>query len=143
VRVAASAREQCFTWGPQQHHSKYDRIVDVAMRYSAVVNYEEAVEIPLLLRHPASSSSSTSTTASQPTPLTLAGGFSAPTAQLRAVTVCFPRRRYFQWTFSINARNCCVFLLYYILIVQGDRCSFRQPGLDSRRRRHIERQSFR
>jgi hypothetical protein len=38
-------------------------------------------------------------------------------AQLRAAAVCFPRPMYFQWTlFSSNARNCCVFLLYYILI---------------------------
>jgi hypothetical protein len=52
-----------------------------AMRYSAVVNYAGAVEIPLLPRHPASSLSSISTVASQPTPATLAGGFSAPMAQ--------------------------------------------------------------
>jgi hypothetical protein len=51
------------------------------MRYSAIVNYVGAVEISLLSRHPASSSSSASTAASQPTPSTLAGGFSAPTAQ--------------------------------------------------------------
>jgi hypothetical protein len=54
-------------------------------------------------------------------------------AHLRATTVCFPRCRYFQWIlFSTNARNCCVFLLYYILNVQGDCCFFptarpRQP----------------
>jgi hypothetical protein len=51
------------------------------MRYSAVVNYIGAVEIPLLPRHPALSSSSTSTAASQPTPATFVGGFSAPRAQ--------------------------------------------------------------
>jgi hypothetical protein len=34
-----------------------------AMRYSAVVNYVGAIEIPLLPRHPASSSSSASTAA--------------------------------------------------------------------------------
>ena len=81
VRLAASAREQCFTWGPQQHQRTYDRILDAATRYSAVVNYAGAAEIPLLPRHPASSSSSASTAASQPMPSTLAGGFSAPTAQ--------------------------------------------------------------
>jgi hypothetical protein len=59
----------------------YDMIIDAAMRYSAVVNYAEAVEIPLLPRHPTSSSSSASTAVSQPTPPTLAGGFSAPTTQ--------------------------------------------------------------
>jgi hypothetical protein len=74
VRLAASVRERCFNWGPQQHQSTYDSIVDAAMRYSAVVNYAGAVEIP----HPASSSSSASTMASQPTTSTLAGGFSAP-----------------------------------------------------------------
>jgi hypothetical protein len=51
------------------------------MRYSAVVNYAEVVEIPLLLRHPVSSSSSASTAASQPTPATFAGGFLAPRVQ--------------------------------------------------------------
>jgi hypothetical protein len=81
VWLASAAREQCFTWGPQQHQSTYDRIVAAAMRYSAIVNYAGTVEIPLLSRHPASSPSSTSTAASQPTPTTLAGGFSAPTAQ--------------------------------------------------------------
>jgi hypothetical protein len=59
----------------------YDDIVDVAMRYSAVVNYIGAVEIPFLPRHSASSSSSASTAALQPMPSTLVGGFSAPTAQ--------------------------------------------------------------
>jgi hypothetical protein len=65
-------------------------------------------------------------------------------AHLRAATVCFPRRRYFQWTlFSTNTLNCCVFLLYYILIVQGAHRYFRQSCLDSRRRRRLERRSFR
>jgi hypothetical protein len=73
VRLTAFAREQCFTWGPLQHKSTYDRIIDAAMRYSAVMNYVGAVEIPLLPHHPASSSSSASTVASQPTPSTLAG----------------------------------------------------------------------
>jgi hypothetical protein len=81
VRLAASAREQCSTWGPQQHQSTYDRIIDAAMRYSAVVNYAGAVEIPLLPCHPASSSSSALSAASQPMPSTLVGGFLAPTAQ--------------------------------------------------------------
>jgi hypothetical protein len=63
VLLAASVREQCFTWGPQQHQSTYDRIVDAAMRYSGIMNYVGAVDIPLLPRHPASSSSSASTAA--------------------------------------------------------------------------------
>jgi hypothetical protein len=75
------------------------------MRYSAVVNYAGAVEIPLLSRHPASSSSSASTAASQSTPATFAGGFSAPRVQqlpqaqgphAYAAAVCSTRRRYFQ-----------------------------------------------
>jgi hypothetical protein len=81
VRLASAAREQFFTWGPQEHQSTYDRIIVVAMRYSAVVNYAGAVEITLLLRHPASSSSSALTTASQPTPATFVGAFLAPRAQ--------------------------------------------------------------
>jgi hypothetical protein len=54
VRPTASAREQCFTWGAQLNQSMYDRIVDAAMRYSAVRNYDGAVEIHLLphLRRP-------------------------------------------------------------------------------------------
>jgi hypothetical protein len=59
----------------------YERIIAAAMRYSAVVNYARAVEIPLLLRHPASSSSSASTTVSHLTSATFAGGFSAPRVQ--------------------------------------------------------------
>jgi hypothetical protein len=59
----------------------YERIIAAAMRYSAVVNYAGAVEIPLLPGHLASSSSSTSTAASQPTLATFAGGFSTPRAQ--------------------------------------------------------------
>jgi hypothetical protein len=51
------------------------------MRYSAVVNYAGAVEIPLLLHHPVSSSSSASIASSPPTPATFAGGFTAPRAQ--------------------------------------------------------------
>jgi hypothetical protein len=81
VRLASAAREQCFSWGPREHQSTYERIIVAAMRYSAVVNYARAVEIPLLPRHPASSSSSASTAASQPTPATFAGSFSAPRAQ--------------------------------------------------------------
>jgi hypothetical protein len=65
----------------------------VAMRYSAVVNYVGAVEIPLLPLHPVSSSSSASTAASQPTPATFADSdTAAPTgagpAHLRAAAVC-------------------------------------------------------
>jgi hypothetical protein len=81
VRLASAAWEQCFTWGPQEYRSTYDRIIVAVVRYSAVVNYAGTVEIPLLSRHPASSSSSASTAASQPTPATFAGGFSAPRAQ--------------------------------------------------------------
>jgi hypothetical protein len=51
------------------------------MRYSAVVNYAGAVQIPLLSRHPASSSSSASTASSQQTLATFAGGFSTPRVQ--------------------------------------------------------------
>jgi hypothetical protein len=80
MRLASAAREQCFTWGPQQHQSTYDRIIAVAMRYSDVVNYAGAIEIPPLLRYPTSSSSSASTAASQPTPATFADSFSASRA---------------------------------------------------------------
>jgi hypothetical protein len=136
VRLASSAREQCFTWGPLQHQSTYDRIIDVAMRYSAVVNYTGAVEIPLLPCHPTSSSSSASTVTSQSTPSTLDGGFSAPMAQQQpqaqgphtyvqrpfvppdAVTFSGP---YFQ---LIRVIIVCL-RLYYILIIHGDRRSFR------------------
>jgi hypothetical protein len=59
----------------------YERILAAAMRYSAVVNYIGAVEIPLLPHHPASSSSSASTVASQLMPATFAGGLSAPRVQ--------------------------------------------------------------
>jgi hypothetical protein len=81
VQLASTAIRQCSTWGLQEHQGTYERILAAAMRYSAVVNYAGAVEIPLLLRHPASSSSSASTAASQPTPATFASGFSAPRAQ--------------------------------------------------------------
>jgi hypothetical protein len=57
------------------------------MRYSAVVNYAGAVEIPLLSHHPASSSSSASTAASQQTPATFAGG-----SQLRRYNTTHRRR---------------------------------------------------
>jgi hypothetical protein len=39
----------------------YDRIIAAAMGYSVVVNYTGVLEIPLLSRHPALSSSSAST----------------------------------------------------------------------------------
>jgi hypothetical protein len=42
VWLAVSAREQCFTWGA----SAAPEHIDAAMRYSAVVNYAEAAEIP-------------------------------------------------------------------------------------------------
>jgi hypothetical protein len=64
VRLASVAMGQCFSWGPHEHRSTYERIIAADMRYSAVVNYAGAVEIPLLPRHPASSSSSASTAAS-------------------------------------------------------------------------------
>jgi hypothetical protein len=74
----------------------------------------------------------------------IAATIGAGPVHLHATAVCFPRRRYFHWTlFSTNAQNCCVFVLYYILIIQGSCRSFRQPGLDSRRRRHLELRSFR
>jgi hypothetical protein len=75
VRLASAAMGQCFSWGPKEHRSTYERIITAAMRYSAVVNYAGAVEISFLLRHPASSSSSASTAASQPIPATFAAGF--------------------------------------------------------------------
>jgi hypothetical protein len=81
VRLASGVIGQCFSWGSQEHRSTYERILATAMRYSAVENYAGAVEIPLLPRHPTSSSSSASTAASQPTPTTFAGGFSAPRVQ--------------------------------------------------------------
>jgi hypothetical protein len=81
ARLASAAMGQCFSWGPQEHRSTYERIIAAAMRYSVVVNYAEVVEIPLLLRHQVSSSSSASTAASQPTPATFAGGFLAPRVQ--------------------------------------------------------------
>jgi hypothetical protein len=84
VRLASAAMGQCFSWGPQEHRSTYERIIAAAMRYSVVVNYAGAAEIPLLPRHPASSSSSATTAASQPTPATFAGGFSAPRVQQHA-----------------------------------------------------------
>jgi hypothetical protein len=81
VRLASGAIGQCHAWTPQGHRSTYERILAVTMMYSAVVNYAEAVEIPLLLRHSASSSSSTSTATSQQTPASFTGGFSAPRVQ--------------------------------------------------------------
>jgi hypothetical protein len=81
VRLASAAMGQCFSWGPQEHRSTYERIIAATKRYSAVVNYAGAVEIPLLPCHPASSSSSASTAASQSTPATFAGRFLALRAQ--------------------------------------------------------------
>jgi hypothetical protein len=81
VRLASAAMGQCFSWGPQEHWSTYERIIIAAMRYSAVVNYAGAVEIPLLPRHPASSSIFASTAALPSMPATFAGRFSAPRAQ--------------------------------------------------------------
>jgi hypothetical protein len=81
VLLASTAIGQCSTWGPQKHQGTYERILAAPMRYPAVVNYAGAVDIPLLPRHPASSSSFASTAASQPTPATFAGGFMAPRAQ--------------------------------------------------------------
>jgi hypothetical protein len=79
--LTSTAVGQCSTWGPQEHRGTYERILAAAMRYSVVVNYAGAIEIPLLPRHPASSSSFASTSASQPTLATFAGGFSAPRVQ--------------------------------------------------------------
>jgi hypothetical protein len=133
--------------GPQQHQSTYDRIADAAMRYSAVVNYAGAVEIPLRLCHPVSSSNSASTAASQPTASRLRRHNNSHRRRAHTPTCSgrlFPPVQVLSVDlFSTNARNCRVFVLYYILIVQGDRRSFRQPGLDSRRRHHLERRSFR
>jgi hypothetical protein len=153
VRLASAAREQCFTWGPQQHESTHDRIITAAMRYSAVVNYAGTVEIPLLPRHLASSSSSASIVASQPTPPTLASGFSAPTTQQQPQAqgphtyVQQPFLPPVAGTFSgpyfqlMHAIIVCLWL-YYILIAQGNRLSFRQPGLDNRRRQHPQLSIF-
>jgi hypothetical protein len=50
-------------------------------------------------------------------------------AHLRAAAVCSPGRRYFYWTLFSTKHTIIVYLwLYYILIVQGDRRSFRQSG---------------
>jgi hypothetical protein len=38
VRLESAAREQCFSWGPQEHRSTYERIIVAAMRYFAIVN---------------------------------------------------------------------------------------------------------
>jgi hypothetical protein len=92
-----------------------------------------------------SSSSSASTATSQPTPATLVGGFSAPTTQQQGPHTYVQRSfvppdagtfsgPYFQ---LMHAIILCLWL-YYILIVQGNRRSFRQLGLDSRRRQHLQ-----
>jgi hypothetical protein len=77
VRLASGVIGQCYSWGPQEHRSTYERILAAAVRYSAVVNYAGALEIPLLPLHPAPSSSSASTASSQQTSATFAGRFSA------------------------------------------------------------------
>jgi shikimate kinase len=105
VRLASAAMGQCFSWGAQEHRSTYERIIAATMRYSAIVNYVRAVEISLLPRHRALSSSSASTAASADAchlcrrvlgseGTTAAKG--AGLARLRATTVCSTRRRYFQ-----------------------------------------------
>jgi hypothetical protein len=101
VWLASAVREQCFTWGCQEHRSTSDKIIAAV----AVVSYARVVGIPLLLRHPMPSLSSASTAASQPTPATFAGGFSAPRVQQQPQAQGLhtyvqrpfaPRRRYFQ-----------------------------------------------
>jgi hypothetical protein len=67
---------------PSRHLDPFN----AAVRYSAVVNYAGAVEIPLLPHHPASSSSSALTAASQSMSSTVIGGFSAPTAKQQPQT---------------------------------------------------------
>jgi hypothetical protein len=98
ARLASGAIGQCHTSGPLEHRSTYERILTATMRYSAVVNYTGAVEIALLPRHPASSSSSASTASSQQTPATFAGGFSAPRVQHHPQAQGPPA--YVQWPFS-------------------------------------------
>jgi hypothetical protein len=57
-------------------------------------------------------------------------------AHLRAATVCSPGIGTFNGPYFQQLHTIIVCLwLYYILIVQGDRRLFRQPGLDSRSRR--------
>jgi hypothetical protein len=99
VRPASAAREQCFTWGPQQHQSTYNRIVGAAMRYSTVVNYAGAVDSPsappsvVLELH---LDSDVTADACHPCRRLLGSdGTAAGPAHLRATTVCSPRRRYF------------------------------------------------
>jgi hypothetical protein len=91
------------------------------MRYSVVVNYAGAVEIPLIPCHPASSSSSASTASSQQTPATFAAG-----SRLRGYNTTH-RRRARRPTcsgrllhpaqvlsvdlFSTNGRNCFGFVI--------------------------------
>jgi hypothetical protein len=121
VRLASAAREQCFTWGPQQHQSTYDRIIAAVMRYSAVVNYAGAIEIPLLPRHPASSLSSASTALRSrrlpplPAASWLRGHNNSHRRRARTPTCIdrlLPQRRYFQQTlFSTNAHNYYVFVI--------------------------------
>jgi hypothetical protein len=98
VWLASVVMGQCLSWGPQEHRSTYERIIAAAMRYSAVVNYVEAVEIPPLPHHPASSSSSASTVASQPTPATFVNGFSAPRVQQHPQAQ--GPHAYVQWPFA-------------------------------------------
>jgi hypothetical protein len=99
--LASGAIRQCHAWGPQEHPSTYESILAAAMRYSAVVNYAGAVEITLLPRHPALSSSSASTASSQHCRWVLGyEGTTPPTGAgpvgLRAAAVCSTRHRYFQ-----------------------------------------------
>jgi hypothetical protein len=85
---------------------------------SAVVNYTGAVEIPLLPRHLASSSSSTSTAASRPTPATFVGGFSASRA-LHHPQAQGPHT-YVQWPFAppdTGTFNRAYFQLMHTIIV--------------------------
>jgi hypothetical protein len=58
-------------------------------------------------------------------------------AHLHAAAVCSPGTGTFSGPYFqlMHALIVCLWL-YYILIVQGDRRSFRQPGLDSWRRQH-------
>jgi hypothetical protein len=142
VRLASSEREQCFTWASTapEHVRQDHRCCHEVLRHRELRRGRKdsspfaPPSIVLELRL----DSGFVDDASHPCRWLLgsdgtAAATGAGTAHLRAVTVCSPgagtfSRPYFQ---LMHVMIVCLWL-YYILIVQGDRRSFQQLGLDSR-----------
>ena len=101
VEIDAMALQACgraLLMGALEHEQLYDRMLEVTSRFRHAVNFRGDIAVPLLPRHPASSSSSGSTGRFVPGAVVLYTStvlcHCVGSDDVRATAVCFLHHRY-------------------------------------------------